>query len=269
MNDYPEISLKRAQNQIPNLTKSYFYKIKKQWKREESYQPEESKNFRKLILRAIIENPSGLTVTFITKKINAARNTVSKYIGILEAENKIIAQKIGAYTLYFPANKKSIDLDLIQPYYVGMLSGLMNEFNETEKYKELGRSISEYMKFPYVSLLPNEANPLKDGDIPDFLEFFGKSFTYVDFMYRKRPLVEIEIEKEGNKGRFTLKDIELFDISQKFEVHYYIVAGITEKIVARALKTEAICNIEQIDVKNRTVKITLEIKKTSNMSRIK
>ena len=53
------------------------------------------------ILECIRNYPGGLTITDIANLKNYSRNTVSKYVSILELKNLVFSRKIGAYKLYF------------------------------------------------------------------------------------------------------------------------------------------------------------------------
>jgi len=53
------------------------------------------------ILEYIKEKPNGVTITKISKDKGFSRNTISKYVSILELKKKIVSKKIGAYRLYF------------------------------------------------------------------------------------------------------------------------------------------------------------------------
>ena len=209
------------------------------------------------IFNYLLDNPSGLTITDISNGIDTSRITVSKYIGILEAEKKVINKKIGAYKLYFSAERGLVPKKVMLSYYTGLLSGLKKEITDKEKFKEFGRTIGNFMGFPYGSAFPADVMPQKKGNIEKFLKYFGKSFSFIDFIYERRPKVETEIN--GNKAIFTISDIELFEKSENYDVHYYIASGVIEKTVSESLKREVICNVENIDVKKRIVKMSLEI----------
>ena len=112
-----------------------------------------------------------MTITDISKGIGTSRITVGKYIGILEATGKVTTKKIGAYTLYYGAERGLIPKRLMLSYYTGLLSGLKKEITDKEKYKDFGRTIADFMEFPYGSAYPAEVMPTKKGDIKRFLKY--------------------------------------------------------------------------------------------------
>ena len=177
---------------------------------------------------------------------------------VLEAEKRILNKKIGAYKLYFSAERGLIPKIVMLSYYTGLLEGLKDEIQDSETFKNFGRKIAKYMGFPYGSDYPDSVLPNKKGSIEKFLKYFGKTFSYIDFIYERRPNVKTKIS--GNKAEYLLTDIELFDKSENYDVHYYIASGVIEATVSNSLKREAVCSIDYIDVKKRRVKIILEIK---------
>ena len=65
-------------------------------------------------------------------------------------------------------------------------------------------------------------------------------------------------EIKDNLAMYTISDIELFDKSEDFDIHYYIASGVVEKIVSRFFP-RANCNVDDIDIKNRIVKLSLKL----------
>jgi predicted transcriptional regulator len=58
------------------------------------------KDLKGVLLKIILKNPEGLTVTQVTEISGVNYMTVSKYLAVLEAENKISCRKIGMAKLF-------------------------------------------------------------------------------------------------------------------------------------------------------------------------
>jgi predicted transcriptional regulator len=58
------------------------------------------KDVKKTLLKVILKNPEGLTITEITELSGVNYMTVSKYLAVLEAEQKISHRKIGMAKLF-------------------------------------------------------------------------------------------------------------------------------------------------------------------------
>lgn len=50
---------------------------------------EKLNNYKGTIIKILEDHPFGLSITELAEKTNFHRNTVSKYVNILEAENKV------------------------------------------------------------------------------------------------------------------------------------------------------------------------------------
>ncbi len=256
----PDITLLKAQKVIPRLKKSYFYRVKKEWKGTHQKNTEivRIKDFKKRILNILNEKPSGLTIKDIAEDIKAARNTVSKYLAILEATNKVFTKKVGVYKLYFSADRGMVSKKLMSSLYLGLLSGLKHEINDTEKFKNIGLIIGDQLGFPLgFSYSSEHPDDIKLPNIERFFNYVGNSMLFIDFIFKASP--DIKTETNGNKATFTITNVDLFDQSESFFVHFHILSGIIEGIISKSLKKEVRCDIEYIDVKNQSVQLSLEI----------
>ena len=209
------------------------------------------------ILDYLLDNPSGVTITDISNGLNTSRITAGKYVGILEAEKRILNKKIGAYKLYFSAERGLIPKKVMLSYYTGLLEGIKDEIKDSETFKTIGKKIAKYMGFPYGSAYPDSVMPNRKGSIEKFLKYFGKTFSYIDFIYERRP--KVKTTQSGNTAKYYLTEIELFDMSEDYDVHFYIASGVIEVIVSNSLKRQVECKIEDVNVKERSVIFSLNI----------
>ena len=216
----------------------------------------EKRDFSKEILNYLLINPSGVTITDIAKGINTSRITASKYIGILEAMEKVTTEKVGAYTLYYNVQKDLIPKTISLSFYSGLLKGLKEDITEEEKFKKYGRIIADFMNFPYGSSIFDVLGLKKGISNEKYLEYIGKHFSVLYFMHEIKPKITTKLM--GDEALYTISDLELFDKSEHFDVHYYIISGILEKIVSRRFPN-ASCNVKEIDVEKRSVQISLKL----------
>ena len=259
LEENPEISLKDAQKQIDQVSKSYFYRIKKQWKQKKHSNQKNTltRDYEKLISDFLLDNPSGSTITDISKGINASHNTVSKYLSVLEAKKKVIGKKVGPYTLYSDAKRRLIPKKVLENYYLGLLYFFKKEFSDKTKYKEFGREIAHYLNFPYGSKYPKTFLPSEEGSVKNFLQYLGDTFSFFDFIYDISPKVESRIR--GNNADYHLTEITLFEKSETLHDHFYIVAGVLEQTIANSLDRDVECLIKKISPQKREVIISVTI----------
>ena len=218
-----------------------------------------SRNFKKEILNYLNNNPSGSTITDIANKIETTRITVSKYILGLETEGKVFSQTIGVYKLYFSAERTFFPKDTIISYYIGLLSGFNKEIANNNKFKEIGINIAKFMEFPFISQIPKDVLPMKGSSCHDFLTYFGVLYHYVDFLHEKTNFPEVRIIDESKKAILQFKNLQTFEKSDLFSVHYYIMSGLVEVVISKILKTKTICKVESIDPEKRKLEISIEV----------
>lgn len=216
------------------------------------------RDFSKEILNFLLINPSGVTITDIAKGINTSRITVGKYVSVLEAKKKVTSKQIGesSYTLYYNVQRGLIPKTVMLSFYTGLLKGLKEEITDKETYKKFGRTIADFMKYPYGSAIADDVLPSKGGTIEKYYMYIADNLSLLDFIYEQKPKITTEVIDD--KALYTISDIELFDKSEHFDVHYYIASGVVEKIASKFFP-KALCNVEEIDVKKRIVKISLKL----------
>jgi len=228
---------------------------------QNSKNPGESKekDYEGRIIEHLQQSPSGLTITDIHNGINASRITVSKYISVLEAREKVFSKKIGAYKLYFVTERSFIPKTPMLAYYAGLLSSIKSEFSDLNKFKEFGYIIHEFMTFPFSSS-PNGTMQWKAGLMKEFMKFYADIYPHLDLTMDRNVIIEEDIYDDGNSAIIRLKNLKVFDISENFDIHYYIISGIIEKAFSNRLKREVKCNVKKIDASEKIVEISIEIK---------
>ncbi len=215
-------------------------------------------NWKKKILKFLNESPSGYTITDIAKNVNSTRITVSKYLSLLEQEEKVLSKEIGVYKLYFSKDRKYIELSLVRSFYNAVLSGIKTKLSTKEEFKKLGEFISDSM-FTYIVDQYPESLRKQITSFPDFLKVFSKMYPYHDFFYNKDLVIEENIDLEKEKGIYTFNNVELLSIAENLKFHFYIFSGIIERTLSKIFKEVPIhCNIESIDVQKKEVVLTLE-----------
>ena len=218
----------------------------------------QKRGYEELILDYLQSNPSGLTISDIAKGINASRMTVSKYVSILEAKEKIVPKKIGAYNLYFSAHPVYIPKKIIMLFYLGLLQGL-NERKIPDKeqfYKNLGYRISENLKVLFKS---NLNVPEDIEDYSKFIRNLARIYPNIDVLNDIEINIVPEIGEKGLESVFHFKNVQLFGESEDFLYHFYIISGIIEKTMSRLIGKQVNCEIEYVNYSDRTVGLSIEI----------
>lgn len=208
------------------------------------------------ILTFLQENPSGFTIKDIAEGIESTRITVSKYLTILEHENKVISQEIGVYKLYFSAERKFIAVNVFLSFYNSILTGIKNKFNK-EELKEIGHIIADNSHDFFMSQFP-ESLKKEITSYKKFLNSFTKFYPYLDLFYTKGLEVEAKVSEEEEKAVYYLSNVDLLK-NPDYENHFYIMTGVLEKELSRVFpRRPTICKVLSVNKSEKSVEISLE-----------
>ena len=232
-------------------------------------------DWEKEIVEYLKEHPSGCTITEIAAKeggLDTTRITVSKYINGLVLKNQVYSKKVGVYNLYYSVERQTIPIKLVRTYYLGVLTGLKENFideDDPAELKEFGHIIAETILISVDEQFPDDVKKSLNTFLA-FLNFFPKIYPKLDFLYDKSWIIEEKINEGESKAEYVLKDVNILEISDVFSLHFYIMAGLLEKVISIGLNFEIICDILEIDSENNTVKFSIDnrysIRNTFNFS---
>ncbi|TFF98372.1 MAG: hypothetical protein EU547_01730 [Promethearchaeota archaeon] len=221
-------------------------------------------NYKKTILDSLDGHPFGLCITEIAEKTKFHRNTISKYMNILEAENKVNKKRIGTASIYTTKKRKYLRRGLVVSFIQSLLKGLKHEFpNDPEKFKDIGREITKTFQFPIGDVYFNEFKKVRSSsDILEKLKLFELFYNSFDFFQDD---LEIEIIELNNyKVIYRLRNSDFFQKNGEFNYFFHIMCGITEGIYLQNLNMQIKCDVNQIkysDGKNGDfVDISLEMR---------
>ena len=201
------------------------------------------------ILECIRDTPSGATVSDIVTLTGFSRNTVSKYVSILELKEQVFSRNIGAYKLYFSTKKRYIPLDLAISYYKALISRFKKYIPETESLaKKIGKEAVADIKFTFGTNIYKQLKGLKDIPISRVhLESFKNFYPVYDPFSPDIDISIINFDPKEKSATFRFKNSPFLGDSQDFDYHIYIICGITEGILERELKTKVECDIKEIN----------------------
>ncbi|MHA1856938.1 MAG: winged helix-turn-helix domain-containing protein [Promethearchaeota archaeon] len=205
------------------------------------------------------ENPFGQTIKDIAEGVSTSRVTVYKYIKMLQDEGKVFAREVGLYKLYYCSDRIVLPLRFMSKYYNGILRGLKNKFTNLEEFKKLGHIIADGMRRELINQYPKSLRA-EIKSFNDFLTYFPKLYPYLDLIMNENVTIEEEIEPDKNKGVFIFKNLEMLEVSEDFQYHYYIITGILERGLSWVFQKNIHAEILNLDVKEKCVKILLEQK---------
>jgi len=216
------------------------------------------------ILDCLMRNNYGLTVVGISKLIEASRNTVYRYLGILETKNLVFRKEIGRYNLYFSREGRQITIDVVAGFYKGLLIALNKELPiEPEQFKNIGRFISNYVFLPFekddIDQIVKIETPLKR----EFLDILEVIRPYVTLLHDKITLKDVVVNEEEKKLLIHFINSDILEEYKSTISHFYIVTGFIEEKIKNRIKIEVKCDVVDYQYSNEDeenfIKISLEL----------
>ena len=215
------------------------------------------------ILNKLEDSASGLTITELAKEVEIHRNTVSKYLGILEAEGLVKKKEIGKALLYLSTKRKYLRRNLVNSFIQALLHALKDNYpNDEETFKNVGRNLLDYFEFSLGEAYTQAFEKIKKNSSSDtYLELFKEFYDSFDFFQDDLDISLVELH--SHKVKYRIKNSEFLKNSDDFLYYFYIVCGITEGVYSRGLDIKISCNVEDINIskskKESYIDISLEI----------
>jgi len=225
-----------------------------------------SKDYETETLEYIRHNPGGVTITDIATGTDHSRNTIAKYISILESKNKIFRKKIGAYHLYFVGKQGYFPKEITISYYKAILAGLKKHFPVKEEiFKQIGREALNYIDFSFGPTIKRQMKVIKGSPIIKlYFEVFRNFYTSYDLLQPTIEISEPEIDETGMKAVYRFTNSEFLESTDEFIYHFYMAVGIMEVIFTREIGRSVKCFIEKIHIADEKEGSYIEISVTIN-----
>lgn len=161
-----------------------------------------------LIKKTLQENPKGMTVTDIARKIRVNRNSVAKYLDIMRISGHVEMITFGPAKVFFPARRIPIlnmlnytsDYIMIfdEDYKITMVNNALLSFMKLERGNIIGQSVIETIKDFFKDegeLLVGMKEALQGRDYSQDIDFKGKGGNF----YFKIKIVPTTFE-DGRQG---------------------------------------------------------------------
>jgi DNA-binding transcriptional regulator YhcF (GntR family) len=216
-------------------------------------------NYKRQILDILDDHPFGLSITEIAEKSEFHRNTVSKYMNILEAEKKVNKKRIGTASIYTTKKRKYLRRGLVVSFIQSLLKGLKHKFpNNEQKLKAIGREITKSFQFPIGNVYFDEFKKVRSSsDTLEKLKLFELFYNSFDFFQDD---LEIEIiELNSHKVIYRIKNSDFLIENGAFNYFFYIMCGITEGIYLQNLELEVICDVVQFKLPDSKTEAFIDI----------
>jgi len=208
-------------------------------------------DYKNKIIETLSDYASGLTITDVSNKIKVHRNTVSKYLYILEAEGKVLKKEIGNANLYFTSKriylKRSIVASFIKSLFYGIKAVLPN--NE-QIIKQAGRKMLDNFVFPVGVSYIKEIEQFKaESDPKMLLKIFQEFYNPFDFIQEG---VDISIIQLNDKlAIYRFKNSEFLETTDKSIYYFYLMCGIAEGLYLDYFNKVVECDVVNFNISNK------------------
>ncbi len=220
-------------------------------------------SFEDKILECLMENSYGLTVAGLAQKIGASRNTVYRYLGILEGKELVFRKEIGNYNLYFSTEGRQVSRDIVASFYRGILAAFSNELPEPSQFKAAGRMVSKYVQLPFET--ENIAELLKSEDSlrQEFVEVLGLIRPYISLLHDKLILKDITILDNMRKVIVEFINSDMLEEYESGIYHFYLLTGFVEEKIKTLFNINVKCDVIEYEISKKNqdnfIKISLEL----------
>ena len=202
------------------------------------------------ILKFIKNSINGVSITDIANEKNFSRNTVAKYVALLEQKKLIYKKMIGSSKLLFSLNNGNLPSNLIILYYKMLLKGLKRKYpSDGHVMKEIGKEGSDFIKALIPPRTLKQIEELNSQNLSQVhIDIFKDLYTSFDVFQPDIKLTVIEEDYENQQIMVRFTNSVFLDRSDDLIYHAYIVSGIGESILSLLLKRDIKLNITKIHV---------------------
>ncbi len=186
-----------------------------------------------------------------------SKNTVSKYIAVLEATNKIYTKSVGRYKLYFSTKKTFISREIIIPMYKALYKAIKEIFPfQEEKYKEIGRELQNNFNYRYSKRFFKDEETRRKAvkHIKNFkphFDYFIEVFNAQNVLQDTIQVNLIRYENNNKRGLFRFTNSDFLESTDDHIFHFYMIAGIIESYLGSELDREIRCDILDVNISKK------------------
>jgi len=200
------------------------------------------------ILDCLSENITGLTISDLAAKTEISRNTIYRYLGILEGRGDVFNKRVGSYNLYFPMKRSMLYRESITTFLKGLFSNLKESFPGKEAlFKEYGRKIADSITLPFPSKGQEELEKLEGYSVKEILESIDNWVPYFNLLFDTVSMSDMEIKK-ANKAIYTFINSEIIDSDNDSIYYFHVISGIVENKLSIYTNKKVKCDVFEYNI---------------------
>lgn len=222
------------------------------------------RDYEQEILQCLVDDVYGLTVLELAERIGASRNTVYRYLAILEGKGLVFKKEVGAYNLYFSTEGRKISSDIVNAYYKGLLVAISQDlpFNPS-RFKKYGRIISKYVDLPHEMEDYEQLLQLKKPLDTKNLEILSSFIPYFSILHDKLNLKDIVANKEKKEIIFHFINSDMLTEDKSYIYHFFILSGFIEAKIRQKTHKQVRCDVLDYKIsevpEENYIKLALEL----------
>jgi predicted transcriptional regulator len=206
------------------------------------------REYDKDILDCLYNHSFGLTITDIADKINTTRNTVYRYLALLEGKDLVFKKKVGRYVLYFSKDKSMEFPENLRPIYKSFMKNLNKEFSGKESsFKAIGINIADTISFPIHIEGWDDLDSLNSLSMKELFEKIKILIPPLNLFDNQIDIHIINLEIDKQRTTYQITNSIMLG-SKDYLYNFYILAGILEGKLSSLLKKEVKCILSSYEI---------------------
>jgi len=222
------------------------------------------RDFEKEIMSSLSRSTFGLTISDIAKKIVTTRNTVYRYLGILEGKDLVFKKKIGRYVLYFSKEKELEYLDNVIPIYKSFIDNVRKELPDQESvFKRIGKGMVDAITLPVSIEGYEQIESVKELPNKKLFELARNLLPFLNLFDTKIQVRIIDLNKETTKATYQIANSIFLEGGESYIYHFYILAGFIEEKFKQVIDKKVKCEVLDYKIFDKKedsyIRISIEI----------
>ncbi|TFF97677.1 MAG: ArsR family transcriptional regulator [Promethearchaeota archaeon] len=221
------------------------------------------RDFEQEILDSLRDSSFGMTITSIAEGIDTTRNTVYRYLALLEGKRKVFKKKVGRYVLYFSKEKSWEYLDNMRPTYKSLISNMKKEFpNSEDSIKRIGKGIVNSLNLQINLEGYERLESLKDLSNKELFELIKNILPLMNIFDNDVTVKITELDKENKFAIYQISNSNMLE-GEEYLYHFHLLTGFLSEKLSNVLDKKVSCKIEKYEIfKSREdsyINISIEI----------
>jgi predicted transcriptional regulator len=224
------------------------------------------RDFLQAIMECLNRCSFGQTISDIAKEINSSRNTVYRYLGMLEARGLVFKKVTGNYVLYFSKAKRGESLEQVYPLYLELIRQLRQTFpGKEEQFKDIGRNLAQAKVWELSSEMQERIEKLKNMSGKEILSSLSTILAQFNLFDKDIKVRIVNLDQGDTRATYHISNSLFLASNSPYAYHFYLFAGFIEQSLQMFLIKKVTCEIHDFKIFSRKedsyVEVSVEISK--------